>query len=382
MSRLPKVPNVACAALALGLLFATASGLALEAHAQQTRVGVNAAVTGKVYVTGAEAANRRQAKVRENVYRGDAVQTEREAALQILLLDETIFTVGQNCQITVDEFVYDPNGGSGKVAATIAKGAFRFMTGKIGTANPSNVSLRTPASTIGIRGTMGEVAVGPDAAAICRAAGIGSNVSFDPATASLVTLRGPGRSRNSFDKSGRIIVSGGGRSVEVSERGYAVCVPHKGAVPLGPFRLDAAALAYFDTWLRSTPRGAGINPADVTETGGALSDQNLFNQPSTGNDPHAKDRDDATQDYNLDQIQPYGGNPGTPPPGPHVPPTLPPIISGPPIQPTPPPGSEYPGGEGPGYPGSDHPGNGDHGYPGSDHPGNGDPGYPGIQGPG
>lgn len=350
MSRLPKVPNAACAALALGLLLNTVSGLALEAYAQQTRVGVNAAVTGKVYVTGAEAANRRQAQVRENVYRGDAVQTERASALQILLLDETVFTVGQNCEITVDEFVYDPNGGSGKVAATIAKGAFRFMTGKIGTANPSNVSLRTPASTIGIRGTMGEVAVGPDAVAICRAAGIGANVSFDPATASLVTLRGPGRSRNSFDKSGRIIVSGGGRNVEVSEPGYAVCVPHKGAAPLGPFRLDATALAYFDTWLRSTPRGSGINPSDVDETGGALSDQNLFNQPSTGNDPHVKDRDDATQDYNLDQIEPYGGNPGTPPPTPLPPPNTPPPISGPPTEPSfpptppspPPPGSEYP----------------------------------------
>ncbi|WP_137391740.1 FecR family protein [Rhodoligotrophos defluvii] len=315
MSRTPKVPKAARTAFALGLLLNTVSGAALDAYAQSSRVGVNAAVSGQVYVTGAADANKRKAQVREDVYRGDVVETLRQSALQILLVDETVFTVGQNCEITIDEFVYDPNAGSGKVAASIAKGAFRFMTGKIGTANPSAVSLRTPASTIGIRGTMGEVAVGPDAVAICKAAGIGSGVRFDPASASLVALRGPGRGRNSFDKMGRIVITGGGRSVEISEPGYAVCVPYEGAAPLGPFRLDANALAYFDTWLRSTPQGRGINPSDVRETGGALSDQNLFNEPTTDTDPLEQERDDAIQDSNVPP-DPYGGGGGEPPPDP------------------------------------------------------------------
>jgi hypothetical protein len=122
------------------------------------RIGVVAAVRGSVEIE-------RSAKVGElvhsgaPVYLGDAVSTDEKGQLQILLLDETIFTIGPNSRLVIDEFVYDPNTDEGQVNVTIAKGVFRFITGKIAKKKPENMNVKLPVGTIGVRGTMiaGEV---------------------------------------------------------------------------------------------------------------------------------------------------------------------------------------------------------------------------------
>ena len=54
--------------------------------------------------------------------------------------------------MVLDEFVYDPATGSGKLAMTATKGVFRLVGGKISKSEP--VTLKTPTATIGIRGGM------------------------------------------------------------------------------------------------------------------------------------------------------------------------------------------------------------------------------------
>ncbi len=288
--------------LAAGLLLAGVSLAAMGANAAP-QVGVNAAVRGEVFVTGARDENKRRAQVSEEVYSGDVVETLRQSALQILLLDETVFTVGQNCRMTIDEFVYDPSTSLGEVAATITKGAFRFITGRIGTANPSNVSLKTPASTIGIRGTIGEGAVGEDAVRLCRTAGVQG--PFDPNGASLVVSRGPGPRRNSFDKRARIVLSSANGAVELAEPGFAACVPAPGRAPVGPFKLTPDMAAYFDRWLRSTPAGPGVNPYGGDEPGSKLSGQDKFNTPAPDTDVFPDPRHEEIFDSNIPDF--FGG---------------------------------------------------------------------------
>ena len=94
------------------------------------------------------------AALRERVALADQVQTGQRSQLQVLLLDRAVFTVGANARLTIDRYVYDPATGRA-FSATVAKGAFRFMSGRRG--DGSNSSIRTPVATIGIRGGVATV---------------------------------------------------------------------------------------------------------------------------------------------------------------------------------------------------------------------------------
>ena len=63
------------------------------------------------------------------IFMGDKIETGAEGQLQILLLDQTVFTLGSLSAITVDEFVYDPGNAGDK--AGMVKGIFRAVSGKM-----------------------------------------------------------------------------------------------------------------------------------------------------------------------------------------------------------------------------------------------------------
>lgn len=98
------------------------------------------------------------------VYLNDRITTGAAGRLQIRLKDDTLFTIGPNSSVVIDEFVYDPSTGLGRVAARILEGVFQFVTGKVGMKKPENMKVRLPACTIGINGTevMGRVEPGRD----------------------------------------------------------------------------------------------------------------------------------------------------------------------------------------------------------------------------
>ncbi len=251
------------------------------------KIGTSSAVRGKVFVTTSGAS--RKAQVRDAINLQDKVLTKEDSALQILLLDRTTFTVGQNASLTIDKFVYDPTTSQGQVSAKVAKGAFRFMSGNIGKANPTNASVSTPSATIGIRGTFFEGIVGEDAIALAGLAGI-STVGANPTGASITVLRGPRAGGNTLDNAGIIRVSNSAGSITLVRPSYAVFVPSAGAAPIGPFKLTKDMLDYLNFFLRSEPNGPPVNFADV-EPGGFESGQREFELPI---DPFDDDNDGIT----------------------------------------------------------------------------------------
>jgi hypothetical protein len=83
--------------------------------------------------------------------------------VHLLLPDETIFSVGPNSDITLDEFVYDPRDPSNtKIAIDFSKGVFRWVTGKV--VKHENVKLNVPIGDLGFRGTSFVVYSGIDSA--------------------------------------------------------------------------------------------------------------------------------------------------------------------------------------------------------------------------
>ena len=95
------------------------------------QAGVSAAVRGDVQLTRLPEVVGRQITSGEPIFLTDRILSGPSSGMQILLLDETIFTIGPGSQLTIDEFVYDPETGAGRVSATVARGVFRFVTGKV-----------------------------------------------------------------------------------------------------------------------------------------------------------------------------------------------------------------------------------------------------------
>ena len=243
----------------------------------QAKIGVSAAVRGKVFVKSGEAASQRRAQVAQNILLQDEVLTRQQSALQILLLDESTFTVGENCEMVIDRFVYDPDRGAGEMSGQVLKGAFRFVSGKIGKADPTSANIQTPAATIGIRGTMLEGVVGGDAISLAQLLGI-STQSADPNRAAFVILRGASRNNNALATPGIITVGNGAGSKTISAPNYAVFVPGPGQAPIGPFKVNAEILAYFDFYLRTVPNGPSYGGGDPA-SGARQSGQEVFNLP-------------------------------------------------------------------------------------------------------
>lgn len=219
----------AMASLALG-------GVAIGADSANT-IGINAVVYNNVRLRSAGAPQAHIAVVHERVGLGDEVQTGGRSQLQVLLLDKTVFTVGSGARVTIDRFVYDPYRGTRSMSASVVKGAFRFMSGHPDRAGTT--SINTPIASIGVRGTIVEGVVGQAAAEIAAGeAAVGPNVRSDPATASLILLRGPGRRTQGRLSPGAIDVTAAGRTVAVTQPMRAVFVPAAGQPPIGPFVLS------------------------------------------------------------------------------------------------------------------------------------------------
>lgn len=191
--------------------------LATTAAAQTApRIGAAGAVSGKVTAAGAGAAARTLSSGSQ-VFHKDSVTTDSKGKLQVMLLDETVFTVGPDSNIVLDEFIYDPFTGAGKVTANVTKGVFRFVTGQVAGKRPADMKIKIPAGTIGIRGTFGAGSVQPNGD-------------------TLLGLLGPGPDNNGGERVGGMDIDTGNDTQSLDEPGTGVTVKSDGEVS-EPFTL-------------------------------------------------------------------------------------------------------------------------------------------------
>jgi len=146
--------------IALGIV--AVSFAAGGAHAQPVpSVGVAAAVVPDARSLPPGGENRTLAVGANLVFR-ERVTTGPAGQVQLLFADQSAVSVGPGADLTIDEYVYDPAAGSGRMAMRLARGAARFVGGKI--SKTGEVAIDTPAGQIGIRGGMAMVDVAPDGA--------------------------------------------------------------------------------------------------------------------------------------------------------------------------------------------------------------------------
>jgi hypothetical protein len=81
----------------------------------------------------------------------DRVET-KNGRVKIVFKDATNVTVTESSSLIIDDFVYDPKSGVGKLGLKAAAGTVRYVSGAIAR-DPKNVKINTPTAAIAVRGT-------------------------------------------------------------------------------------------------------------------------------------------------------------------------------------------------------------------------------------
>jgi len=87
-----------------------------------------------------------------DVFSYNTVKTGK-GKVAIGFIDDTRVDITEHSKLIIDEFVYDPNTKTGSLSLKAALGTIRYASGQIAKTDPTNVQIKTPTATIGVRGT-------------------------------------------------------------------------------------------------------------------------------------------------------------------------------------------------------------------------------------
>ena len=90
--------------------------------------------------------------VNTGVEMNDTIITAKAKA-KLTFEDNTTVNITEQSKLVVDDFVYDPKKGSGKLAMKVVMGTARYASGQIAKNNPQQVAVNTPTATVAVRGT-------------------------------------------------------------------------------------------------------------------------------------------------------------------------------------------------------------------------------------
>jgi trimeric autotransporter adhesin len=227
-------------AILAGLLL-TAAAHALPA---QERVGVNVAVNPQATGT-APGASPRRLVIGQDVLFNEHITTTEGGQTQLLFVDESSMTVGPNSDLTIDQFVYDPKTGTGKLTMSATRGLLRYVGGKLSKEDDA-VTLRTATATLAVRGG-----------------------------AFIAQIDSDGKTEAAFIYGKGLTVTGTTGVAETLIRpGFAVTVSGPGAAPSRPAPMPPGQLALFTQRLdgiAGRTGGAKTVPTDATVAASGVS---------------------------------------------------------------------------------------------------------------
>jgi hypothetical protein len=145
------IAEAAAAPRLIAVLIGLVASLAPETAAvAQEKVGVDSAINPNAEGTPPQAPTRR-IELGQEIIHNERVVTGTDGQTQILFLDQSALTVGPNSDMTIDNFVYDPNASTGQLAMSATRGVMRFVGGKVSKLENA-VTMNTPSGSLGIRG--------------------------------------------------------------------------------------------------------------------------------------------------------------------------------------------------------------------------------------
>jgi RNase P/RNase MRP subunit p29 len=85
---------------------------------------------------------------------GETILTAKGGKTQLLFKDQMTINLSQDSELKVDEFIFsNPQDSNNKLTTSIKKGAFKFISGKISDNDKNAMKVKTPKTSIAIRGT-------------------------------------------------------------------------------------------------------------------------------------------------------------------------------------------------------------------------------------
>ena len=92
------------------------------------------------------------AAINTGIEQYDEVATT-QSRVSIQFLDESIVRLSEHSELTIDEYIFDPDPSKSSLAINFVQGTARFVTGQLGAINKENFKLKTPSCDVAIRGT-------------------------------------------------------------------------------------------------------------------------------------------------------------------------------------------------------------------------------------
>lgn len=131
-----------------------AIGLPVGAQtAKKDAIGLFTAVAGKVMVVHVGQLAAVSAKLREDVYFKDVIETQAASRAKALFQDDSILTVGENSRVEVSEHVYDPANNQRSTVLKLTQGKARALVGKLFAGAGSKFEIHTTTAVAAARGT-------------------------------------------------------------------------------------------------------------------------------------------------------------------------------------------------------------------------------------
>ena len=219
----------------LGLGVVLAIGLPVAAQVtKKDAIGLFTAVAGKVSVVriGEPAAS--PAKLRENVFFKDLLETQADSRTKALFQDDSILTLGENSRVEINEHVYDPANNQRSTVLRLVNGRLRVLVGKLFVGAGSKFEVHTATASVAARGTYFVVWIEGKPGTQVGEAGTVRPVSFpgiDVAQAQVPVEDGATGVAN-IGTSGDVTITAGGKTVVVKPGMASVAA--RGGLPIDP----------------------------------------------------------------------------------------------------------------------------------------------------
>ena len=108
-----------------GMMLLSNIALAEEVSIEKQLVGIVGAINGTVKT------ETRTLKAGDKIYLNETIYASEDSGTQILLLDQSTFTIGAESEVVMDTFIYDPETSDGKIVASVKQGSLKVISGLI-----------------------------------------------------------------------------------------------------------------------------------------------------------------------------------------------------------------------------------------------------------
>jgi hypothetical protein len=132
---------------------ATVSLLALIASAMAFAADIGQVKSARGEVSIERGGARLAATVGTRVQTSDVVTTGADGSVGMVMIDDSLLSMGPNSVLSLDRLDYDATTQRGRFDTSLQKGSLGVVSGRIAKQSPDAMSVRTPSAILGVRGT-------------------------------------------------------------------------------------------------------------------------------------------------------------------------------------------------------------------------------------